>query len=504
MIKINLDKKENNQEKRLVNIHSAAIHIENKVKLISRQAWFFMVYKAFPDLLTKDIFTISLVELKEEIGYNSTNNKYLKQALRELIETTVEWNILNKDKNIWEINTLLAGFKIEEGTGICQYAFSPFLRTKLANPEMYMKLDLLISKKFNSKHSLAIYSLALDYLQVKNNYGEKNLTVEELRKYLGLKDDDYPRVVNINKEIIKKAEKEISTNTDLNISIIPLRTTNRKITGFKFQMSIKEEHLDFYKPKKLSEQIIENRQPGLFDLIEAPENKKEAIPKPTKVKKALIKVEGPDLKKYFAKHKISITTDTVQNKLKEIQEMLHDKLENYLIFLMDYVEQEANKKTITSLSGFYIGLLKDDSQLENYLCYLQEQQTREEDKKTRIKALIEPELQKRYEKYILSDFEKYLEKNIAKLETKMIKLIKSTLEGGNFLYDVVITRGNKGIIDSSLITASKPMYKNLLISHLNNYSKDLGYEGISFAEWKEQELTEKYLQGLKTEIEKSL
>ena len=108
-------------EKKLLNIHSGAILIENKVNLLSRQAWFYLLYKAFPDLKTQDKFFVNLNELKEAIGYDSTNNKYLKQALKDLVGTPIEWNILHKDKVIWEVNSLLAGCKIEDNSSTVSY-----------------------------------------------------------------------------------------------------------------------------------------------------------------------------------------------------------------------------------------------------------------------------------------------------------------------------------------------------------------------------------------------
>jgi hypothetical protein len=54
---------------------------------------------------------------------------------------------------------------------------------------MYVKINLLVSKNFKSKHSLSLYCLALDYLYIKNNFGEKNISLEEMRKYLGLEEE---------------------------------------------------------------------------------------------------------------------------------------------------------------------------------------------------------------------------------------------------------------------------------------------------------------------------
>lgn len=487
-------------EKKLLNIHSGAILIENKVNLLSRQAWFFLLYKAFPDLKTQDKFFVNLNELKEAIGYNSTNNKYLKQALKDLIGTPIEWNILQKDKVVWEVNSLLAGCKIEDNSSICEFAFSPFLRERLANPEMYTKLDLLVSKKFKSKHTLAIYCLALDYLQVKINFGSKNLTLEELRKYLGLEDSEYPQVMNINQEIIKKAQKEINENSDLNISITPIRTSNRKILGFKFEMSIKEEFVESYKVPKLRTQI-ESKQTDIFNDIEvidveAEEVKNEII----KPKKELIKIELKELKEFFAEHKISIATNTVQSNFKKVKEMFNDRFEDYLMFLMNYTKEELKQKNIKNVSGFYVGLLKDDIQLENYIVHLQNKEREEEKRRSRIKSLVEVEIRNKHEDYLSKDFDNWLEKNVIQLESKIIDILTKTIYKGNYLYDLVISRHNKGIIDKTLITDSTDGTKRAIITHLRNYKEELDYKPLSFDEWKNENIKEEDIKKLEEQL----
>jgi hypothetical protein len=487
-------------EKKLLNIHSGAILIENKVNLLSRQAWFFLLYKAFPDLKTQDKFFVNLNELKEAIGYNSTNNKYLKQALKDLIGTPIEWNILHKDKVVWEVNSLLAGCKIEDNSSICEFAFSPFLRERLANPEMYTKLDLLVSKKFKSKHTLAIYCLALDYLQVKINFGSKNLTLEELRKYLGLEETEYPEVRNINQEIIKKAEKEINENSDLNISITPIRTSNRKILGFKFEMSIKDEFVESYKVPKLRTQI-ENKQTDIFNDIEvidveAEEVKNEII----KPKKELIKIELKELKEFFAEHKVSIATNTVQSNFKKVKEMFNDRFEDYLMFLMKYTKEELKQKNIKNVSGFYVGLLKDDIQLENYIVHLQNKEREEEKRRSRIKSLVEVEIRNKHEDYLSKDFDNWLEKNVIQLESKIIDILTKTISKGNYLYDLVISRHNKGIIDKTLITDSTDGTKRAIITHLRNYKEELDYKPLSFENWKNENIKEEDIKKLEEQL----
>jgi len=485
-------------DKQVLNLHSSAIHIENILGLKSRLAWLYMVYRAFPYLKTNQTFTIQLNDLKKAINYTSKNNKILKALLKELVQTTVEWNILEKDSEIWETNSLLAGCKIDKGTGKITFAFSPFIQEKLCNPKLYAKINLIVSREFKSKHSLAIYSLAVDYLQIKYNYGEKNLTTDELKKYLGLNTNEYIRVVDLNKDIIKKAEKEINENSDIKIKIEPIRAERNKIIGFKLKMSIKEEFLDSYRPQKTIKSITENKQTNLFELPLYTE------PNNSITKNEKIKLNKSELKDFFAEYKISSNTNTIQEKLKDIKNTFSDKFEDYLVFLMEYTKQELKRNSIKNVSGFYVGLLKDDNQLENYIISLQYKEKEQENKRLQIESLIETELKKQYENYLLKDFETYILKNIDKLEIKIINLIESTTKSGTFFYDVILSKHNNGVIDKTLLTETKPGTKGAIINHLKNYKDELSYYDLSFDDWKTQTITNKYLEELEKKLLNSL
>ncbi|MEK7722119.1 MAG: replication initiation protein [Elusimicrobiota bacterium] len=498
--------------KQILNIHSSAIHIENKISLLSRQTWFFMLYKAIPYLESHDIFRINLKELKSELGYNSHNTDYLKESIKELANIKIEWNIFDKDKGeIWGIGSLLADCEIISETGICEYSFSPKVKQRFINPNMYVKLNLLVSKKFKSKHTLAIYCLVLDYLNLKDNYGEKHFSLKELRKYLGLEEHEYKNIGDLNRRIIKKVESDINKDSDIRIKITPkTEGAKDKILGFKFEMSIKDEFLESYRPKKLisntsdDKKLPENKQTNIFEHIEVKEidKVKTQVIKPEVPKREVIKIENEVLKKFFAKYNISITTETIQKKFKEIQEMLGaDKLENYLSFLSRYAENEYNKGTIKNFSGFFVALFKDDVQIENYLHELDRENKRIKEKINKIENKLESKIKEKYDSAMLSNFEEYIVENIERIEDKFIEVINTNIKDC-FARDFLIKGKNKGIVDKTLILNYISHFRMPLITELEKYKEDLWYKKPSYEEWKSKNINEKYLNELRIEIEK--
>ena len=114
---------------------SPAIQVQNKMTIVQRWAWNVLLANAYDELPDKEIHSISLTELAAKLG-TKTNPNYIQEALKSLVDCTVEWNILGKDKKTeWGAASLLASAEIKDG--LCTYGFAPHLRLKLHNPRVY-------------------------------------------------------------------------------------------------------------------------------------------------------------------------------------------------------------------------------------------------------------------------------------------------------------------------------------------------------------------------------
>ncbi|OQY06753.1 MAG: hypothetical protein B6I28_06080 [Fusobacteriia bacterium 4572_132] len=229
--------------------HSSTIQISNKINLLERRSWNVLLSYAFDDLKEKDTYEISIKQLAEILDFNSKKLEYLKEILRKLNRTQIEWNILNKDKKQdWGVSTLLADARIING--VCFYSYSPFMRKKLHNPEMYAKINLSLQNKFKSKHSLALYELFVDYYNEKKKFGETpRLSINDIRKLLGLNSGEYEEFKFLKRDVLKKAISEINRKTNIFGETLFFKES-RKVTHVKFMIKPnKENSLDIKKMK---------------------------------------------------------------------------------------------------------------------------------------------------------------------------------------------------------------------------------------------------------------
>lgn len=215
---------------------SPAIQIQSRISLLQRRAWNVLLANAYNELPNKEIHSVSMVELAAKLGFGDGNQEYLKEMLRSLVECTVEWNVLNKDKKQeWGVASLLAEVRIEEG--LCFYQYSHTLRLKLHNPRIYTKLNLRLQNRFTSKYALVLWELCFDYFDIARDQGETPfIPLETFKTLMGLSETDYPVFKVLNRDLIKPAIKEINALTNYRIEMEQKRV-GRKIGFLKFRIT---------------------------------------------------------------------------------------------------------------------------------------------------------------------------------------------------------------------------------------------------------------------------
>lgn len=494
---------------KILNVPSATVHIENNISLVQKKIWFELIYKAFPLMGKQEKYVIELKELKELIGWKDTtsNDTELKDALYGLNKIAIQWNIFGKDKKkSWEAFPLLAGCQIPENSGFCVFEFSSFLEERFLamGKEAYVKINLIVSNKFQSKYALSIYCLALDYLMLEIGRSEKKFSISELRRFLALKEGEYKLNGDLSRRIIKPAEEEINDISDMNIKIEPFKNIgSRKIDGYKLCMSLKEGKEKNYIDEK---NILDENQ--IKNLIEENKKKLDNLNKleELKIKTNSIKIETETLKKFFVRHNISTNTIFFQEKFKELENLFGGdmlKVEKYLIFLSKYAEKELeNNNSIKNFAGFYISLFKDDNQIISFFESLSQEKLREKQKEEQIKNAINEKIKSEFEYYLTDDFDTFLENNIDRLEDIFIYIVSNKFRKSGFIYDFLIKEKNKSIIDKTLILNHSKRVRSCLVNELRNFKDDFGYKPISFDLWKEKNLTEEKIEKIKLEVEK--
>ena len=251
---------------------SPAIQIQSKITHLQRRAWNVLLANAYNELPNIEIHRVSVVELARKLGFNSRDYDHLKETLEALVDCTVKWNLLGKDKKEeWGAASLLAEVRIRDG--ICFYQFSHTLRLKLHNPRIYAKLNLRLQNRFKSQYALVLWEVCFDYFDTDRNQGETPfIPLEGFRELMGLEKNEYPLFKELNRNIIKPAVKEINDLTDFHVEVEQKRI-GRPVAELKFRIT-KAQQIS------MNESVfpdIANLPPVAVELVQAEIDRKMAL-----------------------------------------------------------------------------------------------------------------------------------------------------------------------------------------------------------------------------------
>ncbi|WP_339764451.1 replication initiation protein [uncultured Sulfitobacter sp.] len=213
--------------------HVAAIHVSGKLTLLQRKLSNVLLLNAYDTLTSQQVHMIDARTLCLMIGYNSNDMDTLKQSLRGLAETVAEWDMLDeKGQQEWGVSSLLSYAKLKGG--VCEYAYSPALASKLNDPKVFALINLNIQRRFTSGHALALYENCYRFVRT-GSTGWWSLDL--FRRLMGVEDSVYYAVYKqLNAKIIKPAVAEV--NKTSNIVVVPeIRKRGRAVTDIRFKIS---------------------------------------------------------------------------------------------------------------------------------------------------------------------------------------------------------------------------------------------------------------------------
>jgi hypothetical protein len=216
--------------KQVLKKNVSAIHINARLTLTQRKLVNALLYNAYDELLSEDTHSIPVSLLSEMIGFDSRNQAHLRQAIRGLTETSVEWDILEDDgTSVWEVSSLLSSARIR--AGVCSYRYDRGLAEKLKHPDMYSKINLSVIRELRSSHALALYENCHRYVDIGNtawwdlDVFRKLMSVDELASYQQYK--------ILKRDLITPAMQEINKLSNIKIEL-ETRRKGRSVTGLRF------------------------------------------------------------------------------------------------------------------------------------------------------------------------------------------------------------------------------------------------------------------------------
>lgn len=210
--------------------HAAAIHCSNSLSLLQRKISNALLYNSYSELLSVEEHVIAITDLCKILGTTTHNYDALKAALKALVQTVLEWNIVD-DKTgdeDWSATSVLASVRLKGGS--CYYAYSPRMRDLLHSPSIYGKINLIVQSRFKSSYGLALYENCIRYRDLP---GTKWFDMQEFRNLMGVPDNQYKIFRDFKRRVIDKAVEEVNSYSDIIVNI-DYKKVGRKSVAVKF------------------------------------------------------------------------------------------------------------------------------------------------------------------------------------------------------------------------------------------------------------------------------
>ena len=139
----------------------------------------------------------------------------------------------------------------EEGSGYVSLEFSPQLKPYLLQlKSQFTKINIADALGFKSIYAVRIYELLVQYSTI----GRREITVEGLRDYCGIKDNEYPFYGNLRSRVLEKAKTEINEKTDYIVAYKEIKKS-RKVDKLDWSIDKKELEATIAQPKEQKKQI---------------------------------------------------------------------------------------------------------------------------------------------------------------------------------------------------------------------------------------------------------
>jgi hypothetical protein len=225
-----------------------------RITAVARRAWNVLLCKAQAIGLVQEIFTVPLKEVLVGLDFNSNNLSLVKDHLRSMVTTPVEWQSPTTGEGpAWTVCGMLAEAKLhkERGEVWLSWSYAVSMRHELLDPDVFAKLSLEIISQLTSHAAIVLY-------EVGTRYKEVGKTARQPFKWwmpvlIGRPFDERMEKMEyriFKRDVLRPAMAQVNTVTDIEVDLVEHKS-GRFVTDLQFQVRKKPQRsLSLPKPSE--------------------------------------------------------------------------------------------------------------------------------------------------------------------------------------------------------------------------------------------------------------
>jgi len=216
----------------------------SKITVLARKAYNVLLYIAQEQGIEQELFRAPLQSILRGVDFNSNAREIVKQHLRAMVSTTVEWQSPTAGEgDAWNVAGLLAHAKVykQSGENWVEWSFAPNIKHELLEPQRFARLRLDVISQLRRHSGVVLYEICARYRDV-------GLTARQpwpwWRPVLTGSPDTEDSIKQeyrfFKRDVLKLAIAEINAVTDLDVELIEHKA-GRFISDIQFKVAKKKQ-----------------------------------------------------------------------------------------------------------------------------------------------------------------------------------------------------------------------------------------------------------------------
>ena len=216
----------------------------SKITVLARKAYNVLLYIAQEQGIEQEVFRAPLQSILRGVDFNSNAREIVKQHLRAMVSTTVEWQSPTAGEGeAWNVAGLLAHAKVykQGGENWVEWSFAPNIKHELLEPQRFARLRLDVISQLRRHSGVVLYEICARYRDV-------GLTARQpwpwWRPVLTGSPDTEDSVKQeyrfFKRDVLKLAIAEVNAVTDLDVELIEHKA-GRFIADIQFRVAKKQQ-----------------------------------------------------------------------------------------------------------------------------------------------------------------------------------------------------------------------------------------------------------------------
>lgn len=226
----------------------AIVPTRDKLSVLCRKIYNVMMFHAQQQGIETQIFRIELRRVALNLDFTSHNTEVLKDHLRQMVTTKVEWQSPTTGEGArWGVAALIAHAELVNVRGVAwmEWSYAPTIKQAILDPERYAKISLESQAALKTMAGLALYEICARYIDNPGGVTAKQ-SLEWWRPVLtgdpaSREQGAYLDWKIFNRDVVKKAVAEINLVTDIEVSQIAHKR-GRSVVELQFKVNRKSRH----------------------------------------------------------------------------------------------------------------------------------------------------------------------------------------------------------------------------------------------------------------------